>query len=179
MTDLRKFHARICQTASGILVVNRKVLLVKHKKLGIWLGPGGHIEKGELPFEAAEREVWEETGIKVRAINPFMIPENSLSQDLPAPIGCNLHWICEENYRKRKATGKINRTAKWPLGCEQHMNSIYLVELLDKNYNLKLDPNESTDLRWFSKDELVSLDMLPNIRNEVKLAMEIYETRNL
>ena len=42
-----------------------KVLLHRHRKLGMWLPPGGHIEEGELPDEAAVREVWEETGIGV------------------------------------------------------------------------------------------------------------------
>ena len=32
-----------------------EVLLIKHKKLGVWLPPGGHIEAGEFPYEAAVR----------------------------------------------------------------------------------------------------------------------------
>ena len=43
-----------------------KVLLHWHRKLGMWLPPGGHIETGELPDEAAVREVFEETGVRVR-----------------------------------------------------------------------------------------------------------------
>lgn len=42
-----------------------KVLLHRHRKLGMWLPPGGHIEKDELPDDAAVREVREETGIEV------------------------------------------------------------------------------------------------------------------
>ncbi len=33
-----------------------------------WVHPGGHIEKGETPEEAAVRECFEETGIKVKSI---------------------------------------------------------------------------------------------------------------
>lgn len=40
-----------------------QVLLVKHKRLGAWLPVGGEIEPGETPFEAAVRELREETGL--------------------------------------------------------------------------------------------------------------------
>ena len=45
-----------------------KVLLHWHRKLGMWLPPGGHIERDELPDEAAVREVWEETGVRVELV---------------------------------------------------------------------------------------------------------------
>jgi 8-oxo-dGTP pyrophosphatase MutT (NUDIX family) len=51
-------------TASAfVLNPHREVLLVHHRKLGVWLYPGGHIEFGETPDDAALREVAEETGI--------------------------------------------------------------------------------------------------------------------
>lgn len=52
-------------TVAVFVVWEGSVLLHRHRKLGIWLPPGGHIEPGELPDEAAAREVLEETGIKV------------------------------------------------------------------------------------------------------------------
>jgi 8-oxo-dGTP pyrophosphatase MutT (NUDIX family) len=45
-----------------------KVLLHFHRKLGMWLPPGGHIERDELPDAAAVREVFEETGIRVELV---------------------------------------------------------------------------------------------------------------
>jgi 8-oxo-dGTP pyrophosphatase MutT (NUDIX family) len=47
------------------VVRDGKVLLHWHRKLGMWLPPGGHIERDELPDEAAVREVLEETGVEV------------------------------------------------------------------------------------------------------------------
>lgn len=39
------------------------VVLHRHKRLGVWLQPGGHVEGDEHPGDAARRETVEETGI--------------------------------------------------------------------------------------------------------------------
>jgi 8-oxo-dGTP pyrophosphatase MutT (NUDIX family) len=41
-----------------------RVLLHRHKRLGIWLQPGGHLDPGEQPWDAAVRETREETGVR-------------------------------------------------------------------------------------------------------------------
>ena len=51
-----------------------KVLLVRRAKppaMGYWAIPGGSVELGETLQEAAEREILEETGIRIRAKEPF------------------------------------------------------------------------------------------------------------
>lgn len=51
-------------TASAIVLdEHERVLMHRHKRLGIWLQPGGHIDPGEAPEAAAVREVLEETGV--------------------------------------------------------------------------------------------------------------------
>jgi 8-oxo-dGTP pyrophosphatase MutT (NUDIX family) len=55
-------------TVAVFVVREGKVLLHWHRKLGMWLPPGGHIEEDELPDEAAVREVLEETGLTVRLV---------------------------------------------------------------------------------------------------------------
>jgi 8-oxo-dGTP pyrophosphatase MutT (NUDIX family) len=52
-------------TASGIVVGRRGTVLHRHKRLGIWMQPGGHIDAGEEPEEAALREATEELGLTV------------------------------------------------------------------------------------------------------------------
>lgn len=57
-------------TASSVLVdtETRRLLLIRHPKLGRWLQPGGHIESADLSVAgAAAREAEEETGFVVRA----------------------------------------------------------------------------------------------------------------
>lgn len=52
-------------TASAVVLGgDGRVLLHRHKRLGIWLQPGGHVDPGESPEQAALREVAEETGIE-------------------------------------------------------------------------------------------------------------------
>jgi 8-oxo-dGTP pyrophosphatase MutT (NUDIX family) len=50
-------------TASAFVVSTRGVVLHRHRLLGIWVQPGGHIEATELPEAAAFRETLEETGL--------------------------------------------------------------------------------------------------------------------
>jgi len=55
-------------TASGILASDDGTMtaLHLHKRLGMWLQPGGHIEPGESPADGALREAAEEIGVPVR-----------------------------------------------------------------------------------------------------------------
>ena len=55
-------------TVAVFVAWDGKVLLHRHKKLGMWLPPGGHIERDELPDDAALREVYEETGLRVELV---------------------------------------------------------------------------------------------------------------
>lgn len=51
-------------TGSAVVLDHRgHVLLHRHKRLGLWLQPGGHLEPGETPAQAARRETREETGV--------------------------------------------------------------------------------------------------------------------
>ena len=41
------------------------LILQSYQQPPIWLPPGGWVDRGESPREAARREVWEELGIRV------------------------------------------------------------------------------------------------------------------
>jgi 8-oxo-dGTP pyrophosphatase MutT (NUDIX family) len=57
-------------TASAFVVSSRGVVLHRHRRLGIWVQPGGHVDAGESPASAALRETLEETGLVARHLDP-------------------------------------------------------------------------------------------------------------
>lgn len=63
-------------TASGFVLSpdEGQLLLIRHKKLQLWLQPGGHIEASDRgPLEAAIREVQEETALEdVELLQPLV-----------------------------------------------------------------------------------------------------------
>lgn len=176
MADLQKFHAKLCLTATGFLVHKNTVLLVKHKKLGIWLAPGGHVEKNELPHSAAEREFWEETGVKVRAIQQFPFLPSIESEYVPSPFCINLHWVAKENYTERLKSNRPHKrvkTEKWKRGCEQHYSLNYLVQPTEKHVTFKQNVEETDGIGWFHFDEVKDLETTEDIKNEVEYALRL------
>jgi ADP-ribose pyrophosphatase YjhB (NUDIX family) len=51
----------------GAVVRDGKILLIQEKADGKWAMPGGWADLGNSPASVAEREVWEESGFRVRA----------------------------------------------------------------------------------------------------------------
>lgn len=52
-------------SCGGVVFNNNKVLLIKNKKSEHWSFPKGHMEPGESRIMTAQREIFEETNVKV------------------------------------------------------------------------------------------------------------------
>lgn len=60
-------------TASAFVISSRGIILHCHRRLNIWVQPGGHVDEGESPEVAAIRETFEETGLDTRHLDPVRL----------------------------------------------------------------------------------------------------------
>jgi ADP-ribose pyrophosphatase YjhB (NUDIX family) len=118
-------HEKIDFTVSAYIVYKDKVLLRKHDKYKMWLGPGGHIELDEDPNEAIIREAKEEVGLDIILFDNRS-PEEKHVHDLIAPRFLNRHPVSEnhehidlvyfataENDAVRHGDGELSDEIKW------------------------------------------------------------------
>jgi len=175
MANLQQYPAKICLTTCAVLIHEQSVLLVKHKKVGLWLNPGGHIEANELPHQAAERECWEETNIKVKAVDWQKLPATG-TEYVPNPFATNLHWASQENYNARTADPEqYQPLSPWKRGCEQHLNFLYLVEAID-SVEFKQNVEETDGIKWVELDKLDEADLHSDIKTDIQEAWKVYQT---
>ncbi len=124
-----------------------RVLLLKHKKYGCWLCPGGHIEPGELPEDAVLREVAEETGLAVRILPNG--EETSLG-DGRARVLATPFCVLEERASPDLA----------------HIDLVYRCTV-DGDQALRVNPAEASEARWFTPAHIIALkssDIFENVR---------------
>lgn len=88
IADLRRqvgTRRLLVPSVSVILADDRdRILLLRHHDGQRWGTPGGAIEPGERPADAAVREMWEETGLHVEPtalLGVFGGPEHELTYD--------------------------------------------------------------------------------------------------
>ena len=130
------------------IVKDGKVLLVFHKKLNMWLPPGGHIDKDELPCDAARREVLEETGLKVELIGKEE-PLGAGVKKLVHPIVLQLEDIHEGH---------------------QHIDLVYYGKI--NGGAMKFEEKECSGMMWAAIEDLEKIKAPENVRIYGKKAIE-------
>lgn len=114
---LRNGPGRRGQLAATAWVLNparTHVLLVAHHSLG-WACPGGHVEAGETPYQAALRELTEETarcGAEPDATPaPFVVTLADVAARADGPA--HRHWSLGYRIEVLPATGPLPDGAAW------------------------------------------------------------------
>ena len=142
----RRTHLPGHITGSAFIVSNdlTQTLLVHHAKLNRWLQPGGHAESGEWEGEAvALREAREETGIEGLALHA----------SAPRPLDVDVHPI----------------PARGDEPAHRHLDLRYLV-VAPRDASLRRLAAEARALRWFTWEDLATLDLDPGLRRALRAA---------
>ena len=134
-----------------------KLLMVYHKKMGVWVIPGGHLEENEYPFEGAKREVLEETGVEAKILDysEVQTPESKEEKQIP-----NAYITLSESI-----------PAKGDKDAHIHMDLIYLAEA-DENANILPQEDEVSDAKWMTFEEVLDSGTFDSIKQIVKRMLE-------
>ncbi|MFA4954316.1 MAG: NUDIX domain-containing protein [Patescibacteria group bacterium] len=136
-------HEKIDFAVVAYIVHAGKVLLIKHKALGIWLPVGGHVELDEDPESAILREVREESGLEIELLGSRPSVPTPNGRSLIPPVFMDIHNITSTH---------------------QHIGLVYLARAATDQ--VVLAEREHDDIRWFKTNDLddPALNLLPLVR---------------
>lgn len=141
-------HRHFCASVFVIDPSSKKLLLVFHKKFCKWVQPGGHIEENETPEETALREVYEETGLKIKLLGERFPRED----DFIRPLGIQ----CNRN-----------------LKGDMHIDITYVAIPINEQ-EVILNKEESYGIGWFTREQLEVIDVFPDIKITMDYILENY-----
>lgn len=94
----------------GAVFQEGKLLLVRERVDGAWTLPGGWADVGDIPSQAAEREVWEEAGFQVKAHKVIGIYDANRSGRLELFHAFKIVFLCniiDGNIRPSLETSEV------------------------------------------------------------------------
>jgi len=130
--------------ATVYVVADEAVALHRHDKLDMWLPPGGHIDRDELPHEAARREVREELGFDVDLIAPQGDLESDTVRSIPQPR----HFLLEDITVTAEGVG------------HQHIDFVFYGATSTRTIDPTPGEQPASDWEWFDHDDLAAHDDL-------------------
>jgi len=137
---------------AGYIFNSNRVLLIHHKKLNLWLPPGGHIKENETPDNALKREVREEVGINIEILGKDNTTlEGNIKKILPVPFHMNVHSVKDHD----------------------HCCLYYLCKT--ENIQITQNKNELNGFGWFSQKELEQGKIPADVRTIGKTAFGLVE----
>lgn len=126
--------------ATVYVVNDGAVALHEHDRLDMWLPPGGHIDRDELPHEAAKREVREEIGQSVELLRDT----DDLMSETATPLPQPQHFLLEDI---NVHDGEVGH---------QHMDFIYYGHVEDRTIDPAPGEADPSVWRWFDREALVA-----------------------
>jgi 8-oxo-dGTP diphosphatase len=141
-------HEKIDFTVEVFIVHKNKVLLRMHDKHNIWLSVGGHIELDEDPVTAAHREVKEEVGLDVKILGKAEGP-------IPgAPENMHYSYLIPPRYLGKHPVSKDHT----------HIVFVYFATAENEKISEAVSEHERRETRWVSKEEMESMNLVPNVQ---------------
>lgn len=98
-------------TVTGFVIDGGRSLLHWHRKLGIWLPPGGHIDPNEDPVQAVLREVLEETGMTCEVVRSTPAWAYGNVMQLPPPLSIIVADVAEGPHQHIDMCYAVRRVA--------------------------------------------------------------------
>ena len=152
----------------------QSILLVKHKGLGVWLPPGGHVEEGELPQVSALREAFEETNMQDILLLDIKAGDLHLESEEQRQLQFSPQTAQEELFLEPFALveEKIFETDK---DVEHfHIDYVYVGQL-QSSQEVQFLITEVSDAQWVKLDwEIIDqLETFPNIKMILKKLLSI------
>jgi len=95
----------------GAVFWDGKILLVRERQDGAWTLPGGWADVGDVPSEAAEREVWEEAGFKVKANKVIGVYDANRIPPLELFHAYKVVFLCDLVGGEAKASNETSEVA--------------------------------------------------------------------
>jgi 8-oxo-dGTP pyrophosphatase MutT (NUDIX family) len=148
-------------TGSALIVGRRGVILHRHKRLGLWLQPGGHMEPDETPWDAALREAGEETGLVLEwggLGSSSGVAQESGGGSPVAPGGSRLGRPRPPSGRGGSPTGPPLAHVDVHTGACRHIHLDLRYLLLVRGSDVPAPPpGESQEVRWFGWSEALQV----------------------